>query len=137
MHKHLAILKRPYLKAIIDGNKTIEARLTKTKCPPFGQIVTGDVIYLKQSSGAVCATAKVGDVQIYENLNSLEIGEIKKLYNKQICGDQRYWQSKSGSRYALLVWLKDIKKITPVKINKKDMRAWVVLSKEFNYGLKY
>jgi ASC-1-like (ASCH) protein len=137
MRKHLAIIKRPYLKAIIQGQKTIEARLTKTKRQPFGQISAGDMIYLKQSSGPICATAEVADVKIYENLDSSELERIKKLYNKQICGNQDYWQSKSDSRYALLIRLKDVKEIAPVKINKKDMRAWVVLSRKLNYGLGY
>ena len=105
MHKHLAILKRPYLKAILDGDKRIEARLTKTKCPPFGQVEAGDLIYLKRTSGPICGTAKVAAVKIYENLNSSEIGKIQELYNKQICGNQSYWQSKSDCSYALLIWL--------------------------------
>lgn len=137
MRKHLAILKKPYLNAILEGSKTIESRLTKTKRQPFDQIDIGDMIYLKQSSGPICATAKVASVKIYENLNSSEIAEIKKLYNKQICGSDGYWQSKSDSRYALLVWLKDVKRVSPVNITKKDQRAWIVLSKHLNYGLEY
>lgn len=137
MRKHLAIVKPGYLKALVDGQKTIEARLTKTRRQPFGQIDVGDFVYLKRASGPVCATAKVDAVEIYENLNCHEINKIKKLYNKQICGRQSYWQSKSDSRYALLVWLKDVKKIAPVNINKKDQRAWVVLRKDLNYGLSY
>ena len=137
MRKHLAILKRPYLDAILDGSKTIEARLTRTKRQPFGQVDAGDFVYLKQSSGPVCATAVVVDVKSYENLDSPQIAEIKKFYNKQICGNEAYWQSKSNSRYALLVWLKDIKKIRPVNITKKDQRAWIVLRKDLNYGLEY
>jgi len=119
MRKHLAIVKSKYLKALIDGQKTIEARLTKTRRQPFGQIDVGDFVYLKRASGPICATAKVAEVKIYENLDSSEIGKIKKLYNKQICGNEAYWQSKSDSRYALLVCLKGIKKIAPVNINKK------------------
>ena len=137
MRKHLAILKYPYLKALVDGQKTIEARLTKTRREPFGQIDVGDFVYLKRSSGPICATAKVAAVKIYKNLNRLEIGKIKKLYNKQICGKQSYWQSKSDSSYALLIWLEDVKEIAAVNISKKDQRAWVVLSNSLNYGLEY
>jgi len=137
MRRHLAIVKSEYLKALVDGQKTIEARLTKTRRQPFGQIDAGDFVYLKRSSGPICATAKVAAVKIYENLGRSEIGKIKKLYNKQICGKQSYWQSKSNSRYALLIWLKDVKEIAAVNISKKDQRAWVVLSKSLNYGLEY
>jgi len=72
MRKHLAILKSPYLKAVISGQKTIEARLTKTKRQPFGQIDAGDFVYLKRASGPICATAKVAAVKIYENLDPLQ-----------------------------------------------------------------
>jgi ASC-1-like (ASCH) protein len=137
MRKHLAILKRPYLNAVLDGKKTIEARLTKTKRQPFGQIDVGDFVYLKRASGPICATAKVSAVKIYENLSRLEISKIKKLYNKQICGNQSYWQSKSDSRYALLIWFEDVKEISSVNISKKDQRAWVILRKDLNYGLEY
>jgi len=137
MRKHLAILKRPYLNAVLDGKKTIEARLTKTKRQPFGQIDVGDFVYLKRASGPICGTAKVTAVKIYENLNSSEIGKIKKLYNKQICGNQSYWQIKSDCSYALLIWLEDVKEISAFNISKKDQRTWVVLSKSLNYGLEY
>ena len=54
---HLAILKKPYLDAILEGRKPVESRFTITKRAPFGQIFKGDKVFLKQSSGPVCATA--------------------------------------------------------------------------------
>ncbi len=51
MRKHLAILKYPYLKALVDGQKTIEARLTKTRREPFGQIDVGDLYILSEAVG--------------------------------------------------------------------------------------
>jgi len=34
-----------------------------------------------------------------------------------------------------LVWLEGVKSIKPVRINKKDRRAWVVLTEKENFGL--
>jgi hypothetical protein len=34
-----------------------------------------------------------------------------------------------------LVWLEDVKSIKPVRINKKDWRAWVVLTEKEEFGL--
>jgi len=34
-----------------------------------------------------------------------------------------------------LVWLKDVRTIEPVRIHKKDWRAWVVLTEKENFGL--
>ena len=136
MHNcHLAILKKPYLDAIRDGRKPVESRFTITRRSPFGQISEGDKIFFKQSSGPVCATASVVKVKSFENLTPAKVLEIKAKYNHLILGSDEYWQSKSDCNFGLLVWLKNVKPIEPVMINKKDWRAWVVLNSRENYGL--
>ncbi len=132
---HLAILKKPYLDAILDGAKTIESRLTVTKRSPFNRISLADMIFFKISSGPVCAAASVAAVKQFENLDPQQIIEIKQKYNHQIRGTDRYWLKKANSRFALLVWLKNVHPIEPVYINKKDWRAWVVLDSDNNFGL--
>jgi len=132
---HLAILKKSYLDAILNGSKPIESRFTKTKRPFFGQVRPGDKIFLKQSSGPVCATATVAEVKQFENLTPAQMVQLKNKYNKHILGSDRYWQSKRNSRYGVLVWLRDVQPIRPVRINKTDWRAWVVLTGKENFGL--
>jgi hypothetical protein len=61
--------------------------------------------------------------------------EIKKQFNSLICGDEDFWQSTLDCRFATLVRLTDVKRIEPVRINKKDWRAWVVLTEKENFGL--
>jgi len=132
---HLVILKRPYLDAILQGRKKIESRFTKTKGHGFEQVCPGDKLFPKVSSGPVCATATAADVKNFGNLTTEQMLELKQLYNKYIVGDEKYWQSKINCRFGFLVWLKDVKPIEPVWINKKDWRAWVVLSEKENFGL--
>jgi len=132
---HLAILKRPYLEAILAGRKTIELRLTKTKCPPFGQIAVADKIFLKVSSGPVCATATVAAFKEFDNLTAERIIQLKQQYNGQIAGDEVFWRAKAEARFAVLVWLGNVRGIEPVRIDKKDWRAWVVLTEQRNFGL--
>lgn len=132
---HLAILKRPYLEAILAGRKTIESRFARTRRAYFGRVGAGDKIFLKVSSGPVCATATVADVKNFENLTPKRIFELKQQYNRQICGSDEYWQSKADSKFGFLGWLGDVKPIEPVRINKKDWRAWVVLTERENFGL--
>ncbi len=132
---HLAILKNVYLNAILDGTKTIESRLTITKRAPFGQISPDDTILFKASSGPVSAVARVAAVKQFENLDPRQIVEMKQKYNHQIQGTDPYWLEKADSRFALLVWLTDVQPIEPVYINKKDLRAWVVLTSENNFSL--
>ena len=44
--QHLAILVQPFLDLILKGEKTIETRFTKVKCPPFQKVKEGDIILL-------------------------------------------------------------------------------------------
>jgi hypothetical protein len=132
---HLVILKKPYLDAILAGRKRIESRLSKTKSYTFGRVLTGDKLFLKESSGPVCATAMVTAVKNFDNLTPKQITEIKQRYNDYIIGSDEYWRSKSDCRFGFLVWLEDVKSIKPVRINKKDWRAWVVLTEKEDFGL--
>jgi ASC-1-like (ASCH) protein len=132
---HLAILKKPYLDAILDGRKIIESRFSKTKYYGFVRVLKGDKLFLKESSGLVCATARVKMVRNFENLTPRRIIGIKKQYNRYILGSDEYWRSRSDCRFGFLVWLEDVKSIRPVRINKKDWRAWVVLTKKEGFGL--
>ena len=132
---HLVILKKPYLDAIIDGSKTVESRLLKGKVSPFGRVEPGDKLFFKQSSGTVRAVATAAAVKSFENLTPAKIAGIKSKYNKYILGSDEYWDSKSDSSFCVLVRIESVEEIKPVWIDKKDWRAWVVLTKEKNFGL--
>ena len=132
---HLVILKKPYLEAILDGRKQIESRFTKTKRYAFGRVLPGDKLFLKISSGPVCAAATVKAVKNFENLTPEQIAEIKQQYNNYIVGNDEYWHSRTNCKFGFLVWLKDVRAIEPVRIRKKDWRAWVVLTEKENFGL--
>ncbi len=132
---HLVILKKSYLDAILNNHKKIELRLTKSRHHGFGRVFAGDKLFIKESSGPVCATATVEAVKNHENLTPEKILEIKQRYNHQIGGNDEYWLSKMDCKFGFLVWLKDVKAIEPVRIRKKDWRAWVVLSEKENFGL--
>ncbi len=132
---HLVILKAEYIEAILEGRKTIESRFTRTRRAYWRKILHGDKLFLKQSSGPVCATARVIKVKWYKDLTAKQTKELKGKHNKQILGADDYWQNKSDCRYGVLVWLGEVKRIKPVRIEKRDWRAWVVLSEKENFGL--
>jgi len=132
---HLVILKKPYLDAILSGKKKVESRFSKSRRNFLNSIKAGDLLFLKQSSGPVCATARIEKAKLFENLTAKKILEIKQQFNGLICGDEDFWQSALDCRFATLVKLTDVKRIEPVRINKKDWRAWVVLTEKENFGL--
>jgi len=134
-NSHLVIFKKPYLEAILAGTKSVESRLNKTNRPPFNQVSKGDKLFLKESSGPVRATAKAVKVKQFETLCRYKTARLKQEYNHLIKGSDEYWQSKAHCVFGTLIWLEEVKQIKPVRINKKDWRAWVVLTQEKNYGL--
>ena len=132
---HLVILKKPYLEAILDGRKQIESRFTKTRRSLFWRVLPGDKLFLKESSGPVCAVATAGAVKTFESLTPKQIIKIKQQYNHYIRGSNEYWRSKTDCAVGFLVWLEDVRAIEPVRIGKKDWRAWVVLTEQEDFGL--
>jgi hypothetical protein len=83
----------------------------------------------------VCAVAQVSAFTEFRNLTPAKIAKLKAEFNDKICGEDEYWKFKSDCRFAVLVWLKNVRTIKPVRIDKKDWRAWVVLSEGQNFGL--
>ncbi|MHC4617863.1 MAG: ASCH domain-containing protein [Planctomycetota bacterium] len=132
---HLVILKRPYLHAILEGRKKVESRFTMTRRAYFGRVLPGDTLFLKESSGPVCGMATVEAVRSFENLTPERISRIKQKYNSLIGGSEDIWRSKADCGFGMLVWLKDVEAVEPVRIPKKDWRAWVVLTNKEHFGL--
>ena len=132
---HLVILKKPYLEAIFEGRKQIESRFTMSRREFIDQVGAGDRLFLKQSSGPVCGEATAEAVERYEQLTPEKVFELKRQYNRLILGDEDYWRERARCRFGVLVWLRDVRRIEPVEIDKKDWRAWVVLRKGMDWGL--
>ena len=134
-NSHLVILNKFYLDAILAGRKTLESRFMKNKRSVLGQVQPGDKLFLKLSSGPVCAVASVRAVWCFEDLTPQKIAQLRRRYNKLILGSDRYWRDKADCKYGLLVRLDGVRAIKPVRINKKDWRAWVVLTEQEDFGL--
>ena len=135
MKHHLVILKKPYLDLILSGRKTIELRLSKGRQPAFGRVCPHDRLFLKLSAGSVCGAAAVAHVECYEDLTPQGIVQIKQRYNAEIMASDAVWESVMDRRYGFLVWLRDVRRIPPIRIDKKDWRAWVVLTPGEDFGL--
>jgi ASC-1-like (ASCH) protein len=135
VRSHLVILRRAYLNEILAGRKKVESRFTRSRRAPFGRIGVGDRLFLKLSSGPVCARAFAEKVLEFENLSTSRMKQLKRKYNGLILGSEEYWADKRGSRYGVLVWLDGVRRIEPVRIDKRDWRAWVVLDDKEDFGL--
>jgi hypothetical protein len=116
---HLAVLHKIYLDGFLDGTKTIESRFTKVRCAPFGKVNRGDIVYLKLASGPVLAKARVKDVLYFAALTPEQVRKLKEKYQ------QNY--APLNSKYATIIFLEDIQRVKPLRINKRDRAGWVVL----------
>jgi hypothetical protein len=127
MSIHVAILKRPYLKMILSGQKTVESRLTRTAQPPYHAIETGQRIFIKASSGPFMATAVAGEVEQHQGLEPHDILRLRMRHDRTVCGNDEYWELKSQSRFAVFVHLTHVEPIEVGPKYPKSMRAWHVL----------
>lgn len=127
--KHLAIFKGDGAKKILSGKKTIESRFSKRRNPPFGQIATGDLVYIKPSGEDIIGQFRVKKVIFYDGLTEDDLNGIKKTFGYAIAQANDYWQRNKGSRYGTLIFIGDSSRFitSPIKFPKKDLRGWVVL----------
>jgi len=128
VREHVAILKRAYLELVLAGRKTVECRLARVACPPYGRAAAGEVVWLKESCGPVRGRAVVERVQFREGLTAEEVEAIEREYERFILGGEAFWREKQGSRYATLVWLKDVRSIPARWLKRRwGMQAWLIL----------
>lgn len=125
---HVAILRAPYPKLILDGRKTIESRLTKQPLEPFQKISTGERIFIKQSSGPFVATAIAGAVHFFDQLTRPKVAALKARFNEAVCGDDEFWEWKRDSRFASFIELTQVQPWDRgPKMKPSSGLAWFVL----------
>lgn len=125
---HLAILREPYLRFILEGKKTIETRFAKRPCPPFERVSKGDVIMLKRTPGEVVGICVVETVWFYR-LDPKSVALIKSKFGRAICpADPSFWEERKEASVATLILIDKITPVEPFKIEKRDRRGWVVFN---------
>lgn len=129
--KHLAIFSGNAAELILEGKKTVESRLSKFKIAPYGAISAGDLVYIKPSGKDMIGQFRVKKVISYDNLDLSDLSNLRKEYGRQLAVGKDYWQQKKDSRYGTLIFIGEVDPFitAPIKINKKDLRGWVVLDK--------
>lgn len=116
---HVAIMKKSlgFLPKIVSGEKTIETRFYNSKRTPWNKIQAGDRVFFKNTGESVTVTATVSKV----------LFNPKDLiaYQPETC-----LTTFPSKKYAILIFLKDIKQIKPFAITKKGfgaMASWITV----------
>lgn len=125
---HVAILKREYLRLILSGQKTVERRLMKVRCPPFGVVKPGERLFFKVSGGPFMGTALAEEIRDYADQSPEQIDALCEQWNPAVCGPAEYWQERRDRLYATMIRLQ---RVEPLDVGpaftKQNMRAWYVL----------
>lgn len=129
MKKHLAIMDKPTIEAILSGIKTIETRFSLHKIAPFGQVGVGDIVYIKPPGREIVGLFKVKKVIFYEGLDLNDLNSLRNLYEKEIAAWEEYWEKKKDSKFGTLIFISESERFitSPIKIKKSDQRGWMVL----------
>lgn len=132
--KHLAILPRLAIKAIILGEKTIETRFSKKKIAPFGLVSVGDIVYMKPPGEELAGQFQVTKVISIEGISDKDWDWIKSEFGEKssfgsIAEMKNYFKDHAGSRYATIIDIGKVEQFvtSPIRIEKKDLRGWVVI----------
>jgi len=134
MKKHLAIMNKVTIEAVLSGKKKVETRFSLNKIIPFGLVSIGDLVYIKPPGDEIMGQFRVKKVFSFEGLTQEDMEKIRKDYGGKINTgeenvDEKYWQDKKASRFGTLIFIGDSERFitSPIKIKKSDMRGWMVL----------
>jgi len=123
---HLAILTEPYLSLLLAGQKMIESRWMKHKIAPYGQAQTGDLVYVKKSSGPVMASFRVG----WMKEGTLDVMlPLAVKHQAAICVNDAYLIQieSTGKRFGVLMEVLNLRRLPDFDVQKPGMSGWVVL----------
>jgi hypothetical protein len=121
---HLAIMREPFLSFLMAGSKTLESRFSINRVDPFGRVAADDLVLLK--AGAVVGAFVVEDVEFRE-LGADGIAPVRREYDHEIRADAAFWASKEDARFASLIRVAHVRELPHFRVDKRDMRGWVVL----------
>ncbi len=129
MRQHLAIFKKGLGEMILNGEKTIESRFSKTRMAPFEVVSVGDQVYIKVSGREIIGQFSVKKVISFEGLDEGDLAQIKQFYGQDIAADEGFWQRHQNAKYGTLIFVGATNRFitSPIRVPKKDQRAWMVL----------
>mgnify|MGYP003393181839 CR=1 FL=1 len=128
--KHLALFTKESAEKILSGEKSIEIRIAKSKIAPFGAVSANDLVYIKVSGGDIIGQFRVKKVITIDGVDDEDLDEIKDKYGKELINPQIEIKDKNRCKYATIIFIGDSNRFitSPIKLPKKSLRGWVVLS---------
>jgi hypothetical protein len=131
---HVAVFSEPFLSLVLGGEKTIESRFSRHRCSPYGDVLEGDIILIKEVAGPIRGVALARRAWCYD-LAFEPLERIKERFGAGICADDTFWAARADALYATLIELDAAASIAGVRCDKRDRRGWVSLrSRQLTFG---
>jgi predicted transcriptional regulator len=134
MRRHLAIFDPEAIQEILKGHKTIESRFSQKKIAPFGEVESGDWVYIKPPGKEVVGRFKVKKVHSFEKLDKEDWDLIKRSYGPRLTLgsrrlDKQFLDGHLNAKYGTIIFIDSVEQFitSPIKISKSDLRGWMVL----------
>ncbi|MEM8737392.1 MAG: hypothetical protein AAGG38_02800 [Planctomycetota bacterium] len=130
---HVAVLQREYLRMILAGQKTVESRLAKVRCPPFGAVTAGERLFFKASGGSFMATALADEVHDHAHQTPTQLDALRTRWNPAVCGTDEYWNQRRDRPFATFIRLRGVEPLDcGPRYKTQNMRAWYTLTDTAN-----
>ena len=123
---HLGVFIEPYLAYVLDGSKTVESRFATRATPPYEKVGPGDVILVKRTGGDIEGICRASDAWYY-HLEPSTWREIRRDFGKLMRVSREFLQTRMNARFATLIRLDEVYRLSPLSVRKRDRRGWVVL----------
>lgn len=111
----------------MQGEKTLESRLSRNRIPPYGRIDAGDVVLMKKTGGDIVALFEAAAVEYIVLGQQMELGQLQARYNRRLCCGEAFWKVKQDSRYATLIEIDHLQRIQPLRFAKEGRQTRLVL----------
>ena len=129
---HLAVMRQPYMDYVVQGLKKVESRFSKKSCAPYRCVNKGDIVLFKETGGAIRAISRVNEVRYYGNLNQEQTLELMANHKEELMLSEDFIEEKRESRFASIFYLGEVLPVPSIKVEKSDMRSWIVLNNDSN-----
>lgn len=137
MRHHLVVVRQPYLDLILSGRKRIECRLSAVLRPPYESVSRGDLLWFKLPSREILGLARVADCRFRHLENGADLIAWVRRFDEGIRADAAFYDDAvAWARFASLVWVERVIRVSPMYVTKSDQRAWVLLPRPPRPGMR-
>lgn len=132
---HVAVFVEPFLGLVLQGEKRLESRFSRTRCAPYERVSEGDIVLLKASGGPVVGAAEVESVS-YHRLDQSSLDVLREQHAVDLCAEsEEFWAARANARFASILGIGAVARLPrSLSCDKRDRRGWVCIRQSKRTG---